>query len=856
MTDAITKTLESGLRAVVLAVPGAPVAAVQVWIGSGGADERAGEEGLAHLHEHMLFKGTPTRGVGEVAATIEGVGGQINAWTSNDHTCYHAIVPGEFWQQGLAVLADAVCHPLFDAGELAREIEVVVEEIRRAGDSPGQVAFQRLTELAFADHPYALPVLGTAESVRGMTSERMRAFWRKHYVAANTTVVVAGDVDPAEATAAIAAQFADQPRGPLPDRAGPTATTVPSRADVLVNGFSESRVLLGWPLPPLDHADVPALDVLALVLGQGDSSRLVRSVQREKGLVNDLGASSWTPVRGGVFTLTALTNLDRLVAACDAMLEVLADLRAHGITDAELGKAKANLLADATYKLETAQGQAHALGYFAVATGDPHWDRVYEQRVRAVTASDVQDVARRYLGVASLCAVELPGEGLPTEEACAARAADILQRAQERLAVAAPWAARVPDVVDGIERMELPSGDVLVVRPDRSVPLFGLRVAALGGVRDEDAGTCGRGHLLAQMLTRGTERRSAHEIAVEIETLAAGLGGSAGRNSLGLQAVGLSAVRDAVVDLFCDTLFSSILPDADLEQERAVQLEDIRHDADQPARQALRAVARLLYGAHPYGLDQLGSESSVSSLDRAALLDHLRGRLCPGRLVYGAAGDVDPQTLADALSARTPPGRHALPPPCPAPPPPLRERVQARPIAQKQQAHVAIGFRAAKLDEPERFALDVLATVLGGQSGRLFLELRDKQSLAYSVSAMHEPGVDEGWFALYMGTAPDKVPQALAGLWGEIDRIRQAAPGADELDRARNAFSGGHAVTLQRRSSRAAALCLNELYGLGRAAWSGHVAALRAVTKDDVLAVAQRYLTPEASVEVVLAPAS
>ena len=210
-----SQKLVSGQTFLAIHVPEMPVVAIQVWIGVGSYDEQEGERGLAHLHEHMLFKGTERngvmhRGVGDVAHAVEAVGGQINAWTSHDQTCYHVVMPATQWRVGLDVLADAVCHPAFDADELAREIEVVVEEQRRAADDPGSVAFERLFARAFAGHPYALPILGTPDSVRAVKSETMRQFWRRHYVAENTAIVVAGAFDPEELHAAVTSLFAGQ----------------------------------------------------------------------------------------------------------------------------------------------------------------------------------------------------------------------------------------------------------------------------------------------------------------------------------------------------------------------------------------------------------------------------------------------------------------------------------------------------------------------------------------------------------------------------------------------------------------------------------------------------------------------
>jgi zinc protease len=844
--------LPGGLSVIVEPVHGAPVVALQVWVRSGGFDEREGERGLAHLHEHMLFKGTPTRGVGEIASAIEACGGDINAWTSHDHTCYHATLPAADWREGLAVLADAVCHPLFEPTELAREIEVVVEEIKRAADSPAQVGHRRLCEQAFVDHPYARPVLGTAEAVRAMRQEDMRAFWRRHYVTGNTLVVVAGDIDMREARAEVARLFADLPLGPAPDRPVGAAPLPPAHATVLASGFSESRCTWAWPIPALDHPDVPALDVLALVLGQGDSSRLVQRVQRELRLANDIGASSWTPLRAGLFSVTLLASPEQLADARRATLDCVAELCRRGVTAAEVAKARNNVLADATYKLEAVQGMAHALGYFAASTGDPHWDRRYEAAVAAVTPAEVVRVARAYLAPEQVQVVLLPGQA-STDGLDGAALLGEVRTAWRALAVPS-LAVRTPDVVDGIERIELPGGDVLVVQPDRSVPVLGLRVAAAGGLRGEAPATNGRAHLAASLWTRGTARRSSAELAHEIETLAAGLGGVAGRSSVGLHAVSLASTREAVLDLLLDTTFHADLPETELEQERASQLEELRHQSDTPARLALRTMVQTLYGEHPYGLDLLGQPDSVGRLTRTQLLDWSRRQLAPGGLVWSAAGDVDPAELADAIAARTPDDRTPLPVVDRLPVAPLSEVVARRLHADKAQAHVAIGFVGTTLYDRDRHALEVLTAVLSGQSGRLFLELRDRQSLAYTVSAMHGEGVDEGYVGFYIGTSPDKVGRALDGLYAQIDAIRQAPVTADELQRALRGLAGGHAIGLQRRSTRAALLGLNELYGLGRSEWQGHLHHLRAVTADDVLRVAQRYLSVGRHVEVVLAP--
>ena len=846
--------LQSGLTAVIVPNHSAPVAAFQVWLHAGGFDELPDERGLAHLHEHMLFKGTPTHGVGEIASAIEACGGQINAWTSHDQTVYHVTLPAHAWREGLAVLADATCHPLFDPEELAREIEVVVEEIKRADDTPSRVAYRRLFEMVYGEHPYALPVLGTVQSVRGMTQARMRAFYNKHYVAPNATVVAVGDFDSDEVLAEIETLFADLGRPSPPARKPHGLPTPAAAADSIETAFSESRLVCAFPAPDLQHEDVAALDVLALVLGQGDSSRLFRTVRRDLGLANEVGTSCYTPERAGLFSLSILTSRDRLAAAWRASLEVLAQVLDGGIEAEELDKARNIILSDAIYKLETMQGMAGSAGYFSVVCDDPDWERTYHDAVQRLGVDDVLRVARTWLRVDRLQVVQMLA-GDDTDAAEAPTAQELLAVAQELLpAPPMALALRVADVVEGIEKIDLPGGDVLLAMPEHTVPVMGLRVAALGGLLSEGAANNGHMRLFADLLTRGTASRSGDEIAAMVDNLAGDLSGFSGKNSLGLSAIGLSRHSDTLLGLLLECLHDHVLPSQELDVQREAQLEDIRHKDDAPARSCFHATLGALYGDHPYGLDTLGTLESVAAANQADLHDMGRRRLAPGALVWAAAGDIDPDRLARRLSERVPADRRADPLAVRPAVPQLESAVQLRPKADKAQAHVAIAFRGVTLTDPDRYALSVLSTVLSGQGGRLFVELRDKLSLAYSVSSMQVEGVDPGYFAFYIGTSPDKVDTALSGLYAEIDKVVQAPLREDELARARAYLAGGHAIGLQRSTARASVICFNHLYGLQRESWRTHLEQLLAVQADDVLRAARRILTVGRHVETVLAP--
>ncbi|MHB8873028.1 MAG: M16 family metallopeptidase, partial [Myxococcaceae bacterium] len=185
--------LDNGLTVVFDEQHAARVAAFQVWVKVGSADERPDQAGLAHLHEHMLFKGTEKRGPGEIAREIEAHGGEINAWTSFDQTVYHIVIASQFARLGLDIVGDAVRRSAFDPAELARELEVVCEEIKRSADTPARRASRDLFATAYQHHPYRHPVIGTEASVRGFTREKILEFYRGHYAPSNMVLAAAGD---------------------------------------------------------------------------------------------------------------------------------------------------------------------------------------------------------------------------------------------------------------------------------------------------------------------------------------------------------------------------------------------------------------------------------------------------------------------------------------------------------------------------------------------------------------------------------------------------------------------------------------------------------------------------------------
>jgi len=862
--------LENGLTVLIREDHFAPVVALQVWVGAGGADERDEEAGVAHVHEHMLFKGTKHRGVGEIANEIESSGGRINAWTSWNETVYHIVVASRHANTALDVLADAVRYSSFDEAELAKELGVVLEEWKRGQDSPSRRVFDALFDTAFQHHPYRRPVIGTKESIEGLTRDRILSFYSRFYAPNNMTVVIVGDVDTEAMTKQIEKRFGDFDKRELdrPERPVEPSQTTPRFASERMD-VQEAQLALGFHVPGATHEDAPLLDLLAFVLGGGESSRLYRRLVAEQELATSIGAFAYTPPDPGLLVVSAALEADQVPKAYDAIIDELAKVRQAKVDVEELQRARTNLESDFVFRNETVQGQARELGYALTVYGTPDYDRVYLEKINAATIADLQLIAQKYLDRDNLTVVSL----LPTDaterltEASAVRAAaPLAERTEAPIETArASLASGVPTAIEPIPAghdapeprlIAFDNGVRLIVQEHRGVPVFSMRAAMIGGLIVEDAKDNGISNFATEMLTRGTATRSREQLARDVESIAGSLEGSSGYNSIGLSASFLAAHLDAAFELFMDALLAPSFDAVEVEKTRRELLLAIKNRDDNPAKVAFDLAYRTTYPDHPFGMTTLGEAESVARLSADDLRAFYRRSLHPEHLVVAVVGDVDTDDIV-ARVRKALGGLTAEQPAFELPPAPDRPHSVRRSTHQidRKQSHVLIAYQSVDLTDPDRYPLSVLDNILSGQGGRLFYELRDKQSLAYSVSAFFTKGLAPGLFGGYIGTDPSNSSRALDGLLAEFEKVRETRVQKSELERSQRYLIGSREIGLQSNGAKAEDMCLNELYGLGYRNGDEYASRISKVGLEDVQRVAEFYLDPETRSEILVGPA-
>ncbi len=840
-------TMESGIKVILEENRATPVVALQVWVKAGSADEKDEEAGMCHFVEHMVFKGTEKRKVREMAREIESLGGTMNAYTSYDNTVYHVTIASRYAATGLDILSDLVQHPTFDSSELEREREVILEEIRRGEDNPSRRLFNQTTATLYQHHPYRRPVTGYERTVRAITRDQMVSFFKRVYVPSRMVFIVTGDFDLDTMGEKVREAF----RGMRPCSETfsqrvkePEQTGVRS---VLSQGhLKETYLQIGFPASSAKDQDAPALDALSYILGRGEASRLVQEVKLEKGLVNTISTSSYTPKDPGLFIVDATLPAENVEKAIEAILEGVNRLRREGVTPEELHRVKVNIESDLVYGRQTVQGMAGKIGFYEVIAGDVQFEKEYMRRVAQLQGEDIREVLRKYFQperlTISILAPDEKAEGIRTLS---------LKSIVEREGLSDESAEKKATISKTI----LDNGIRLIVKENPSLPVVTVQVSFLGGVRFEEAAQNGINHFIAVMWTTGTRNHSNLQMTKKVERMAGSLNGFSGYNSLGLTFTFLSQHFEDAFSLLTEVIRQPSFDKEEMEKRRRLILASIRQQEDDLARLVFKLFRKTLYEGHPYRMDTLGTVDSVQRLTQKDLKEYYQRFVTPENMALTVVGDVDQRRVLAAVKQgfgdlkRTflqgfPVSQES----------PAGEKRRAEIIKMKEQAHFILGFLGATFQHPDSDALRVLGAALSGQGGRLFRKLRDNESLAYALSFMAQPDLDRGFIGVYMGTHPRKLETAIEAVLRELKKVKEEGLTEEEVDRAKKYLIGNFEIGLQTNEAQANQVSLDELYGLGFDHYQKYPREIEKVTKGDVDRVAKKYFNLESYAIAIVRP--
>lgn len=830
--------LENGLIVLIEEDHTLPVVAFEARVKGGSRLEglRSGS-GIAHYIEHLLFKGTPTRPAGRIEDEVREYEGEMNAFTSADYTGFSLEVGARYASQAAGLMADILMHPTLPADELAKERDVIHSEMQMNEDDPDRRIYQLLWETALSVHPYRVPILGYRSQLDALTREDLLAYMREQYTPNNTVLAITGDVDAAAMLRLVREQFGPwERRPPVAEAAAPERPQLGPKRRTEEHPVELARMMMAFRSVELRHPDLCALDVLATILGQGESSRLNERLRHQDRLVYSIASWNYTPHDPGLLVIQATLEPNRLAEAEAAIWDEIRRLQEKPVQSWELEKAKRSVQAQYLLDRQTVAQRAGDAASNELLTDLPDFSRRYVDGISRVTATDVQQLAQRYLRRDHMTVVSLVPPGTQ-----------------------AATAPVVPVERPAVEKLILPNGVVVLLRPQSRWPLVSVRVAWLGGVRAETGETNGLSHLTAAALLKGTQTHSAQALAQLVESWGASLAPFSGKDAFGLSLDLLTAQLPEGLDLLHELMTRPTFPAQEVDQLKAETLAAIRAEDEDVFQSGNRLMRATLFAVHPYQLDPLGTTASVAHATPAQCAAFFQQQAVPSRMVISVFGSFEPlavkRQLTKLFGALPERPSIALEPPAE---PAWRKGRTAEVTLPKEQALLLWGFPAVSWHHPDRDALEVAATILGGSGGRLYQRIRERFGLSYVIGAQAVFGLDPGYLVLYVATRPDDLPRAAAELQRVVADLRTQPVTAEELQRAQRELIGAHRSSLQVEGSLALQSGLDELFGLGYDHYEHYEAAIQHVQIADVEQVLARYLLdqPPAVVTVHPSPAA
>ncbi len=821
--DASIDTLPNGLEVLVHEDFSHPLVSVQLWIRAGSIHEEAWTgAGLAHLTEHMLFKGTEKRTAQQLSRSIQALGGYVNAYTSFNRTVYWIDGLSQSLDGYLEILADMAMHSAFDPAELAREKDVIRREMAMGDDDPASVAQHLMQATAFRVHPLRHPVIGHRQVFDQVTHAALLAFVRRHYSPNNCFLVVAGAVTRAEVMAAARQHLGQWQRQPFEPVLLPVEPPQHApRHNETTMAAEHTRIQIGWPIIGDAHPDKPALDVLAFLLGSGRSSRLFRELQEQRALAHSVWAGAWSSAECGLFSIEAECQPDDTADTIDQMEAVVETMRQRGPTGAELDKAVRATLAGQVRTLTTTRGQASAIGSGWLVMHSLEHARLYLDRIRSLTPAMIRDLARRYLTkhTSNLVLLSPAGAAKPAANARSA---------------AAPNGT--------VEEITLRNGLTLLLKANPRLPLVSVRASFLAGVLDETDDTAGISQVTAAMLMKGTKTRSAEDLATVLESRGGALHVAADAHRIVATAEVVRGDDVLALDVMADVLMHATLPATQLPQVQKRQIASIREETEDPLTVALRRARKDIFARTPFHRTALGTEASVNSLTAKQCKDFLAGSITGANGVISVVGDFDVKAVRHKIEStlgKLPRGaRHFAD---------VRElphhgKAGTVDLAMpKEQAVLVIGFRTAGLHDPRSNALTLIDDACSDMGSRLFTRIREELGLAYYVGTQSFQACGAGAFYFYVGTDPAKLDQAQNEMLKLIADLARHGLRQQELDHARTAWKSRWLRAQQGNGAIAESLAWMEINGQGWEQFDKLPAQIDAVTARDTKAVAAEF---------------
>ncbi len=780
-------TLENGLRVVVHEDHKAPIVAVSIWYHTGSKNEPAGKTGFAHLFEHLMFNGSENH-KGEFFEPFEKVGATgMNGTTWLDRTNYFETVPTPALDMALWMESDRMGHLLgaIDQATLDEQRGVVQNEKRQGDNQPYGMAQYRLQYGVFpVGHPYHHTTIGSMADLDAASLEDVKNWFKQYYGAANTVLVLAGDIDAKTIKAKVEKYFGDIKAGPSLSH---MKSWVPVKSEnvyeTITDQVPQARIYRQWAVPGRATKDRAMLDLAASVLGSGKNSRLYKELVYDKELATDVSVSVEPHELASIFSIEVTgkpgADMDELAASVD---RITANFYAKGPTRDELSRAKTKINAGAVRGLERIGGfggKAVTLAQGALYAGDPAFYKTRLEWMNNADGNAVKYAFREWMGKPYYQLTVTPFGKHKTVASDVDRSKGL------------PAVGDLPDLTfPAVQEATLDNGMKLVFAERHAVPVVNIAMQFDAGYGADQGGKLGTSSFAMSLLDEGAGKMSALELSEKLESLGARLSSGSGLDNA---TVTLSALKENLapsLDVMADVILRPAFSSEEIERVRKRWIASIAREKSQPVQLALRLLPPALYGKdHAYGVPFTGSGTveSISSLTRDDLVNFKDTWLRPDNGTVFVVGDTSLNEITAQLNRAF--GKWTAP----ATPKPVKnianvalpEHGKVILIDKKHspQTLILAGELTVPGNSAEAFDIDAFNDVLGGQfTARVNMNLREDKHWAYGAYTFVSGARGQQPWLVYAPVQTDKTKESLAELIKEMNDIKTTRPPtAEEL---------------------------------------------------------------------------
>jgi zinc protease len=858
--DEIVSVLRNGLVVITKRVA-SPVVAVRGVALTGGIYEGKWlGGGLSHLLEHLVAGGSNGRRTEEQnKELLQAIGNNSNAFTTEDHTAFFVNTTPEHMEQAVDLVTGWMFTASITPDEYRREYQVVQRELEMGKGEPDRQLFYMMAMNRYHSSPARVPVIGYQAVIQGLSRDDVYSYFKQAYVPNNMIFVVAGNEDPEKMLTAVE-KYSDYAPGRefSHDIQQEPAVLTPRTLAATFPKLGEARLNLAFPSVSMYSPDMYAMDLLAAVLGQGESSILTQELRDKRQLVSGIVSDDETPAyASGSFDVMMQLPPDKVQEATKAALDVLESAKAQPLDEDRLDRAKSMLRAAHIAQVQKVEDLAGQLTDDFMASGDIQFSDLYLKRIDALKPRDLQAVAKKYFDRGKLITTAM----FPSEYAGAAglpKVEDVLRPAATTQEVAQKQAGP-----SDVQRTVLDDGTVLLVKRIPTSPLVAVQMYALGGLTAEDAKTNGLGNLTMHMLTRGTKTRNAQQIAEFFDAIGGEVSATCGNNTWAWSASFLSKDLDKALPAYADVVNNPTFPgDEASAMKKRTESAIAAQDADWFA-QAGRYFRQQFYGPmhSPYQFVALGTKQNVEGFTTQQMRDWYEKKVQAAPRVLAVYGDVDPDHVKQLASDLLGNGPKRPEPQHPREPseqqggqaaesPSINvTRVEIQKTEQ-DLAGVVIGFNSdSVIGDPANYTLDVIDTLTSGftyPTGYIFETLRGL-GLVYVADARNAPGRDAslpGTFEAYAGTGPENVNKVVELTLQNIARVEgtENDVNMDWFKRSKELMVVADAMENETPTAQAQLAAVDEVLGLGYDFHKAFPDRVRAVTLDQVRQAAHQRL--------------